>query len=175
MDAERVSSKVAVHERDVQWTTAPGQVDFQWSRATFAGEHYRGLEPWIDELREPDDTEPTRLSLSYTRWAELGAPPAPNASEEENDLFQARHTAVARLLGLSYQSISIESVGHIGAPELSFLLQVDGARIGDIPSPTPFPRDGIGHVRPLMPAAYVVYARLCAWNANCGSTRAEQI
>jgi SNF2-related domain/Helicase conserved C-terminal domain len=159
----------------VRWTTRAGVVELQWPSTFLASQRGRGLEPWIEDLREHDTADDTRLSLSFARWSELGAPPPAGATAEEIDLYQARHTAVARLLGLSSQRVSIESVGHVGAPELSFLVLIDGARIGEMPSPTPFPKDGSGREHALMPATFVVYQRLCAWNAKGSSTRAEQI
>lgn len=158
----------------VRWSTAAGSVLLQWPPAFLTSEAARGLEEWIDEWRESD--APTgQLSLSYARWAELGEPPAQGSSDEELDLYQARHSAVARLLGLEGQRIELESVGHIGASELSFLLQVDGARVGDMVEPTPFPTDGRGQPHALLPATFVVYDRVCRWNARGASTRAEQI
>lgn len=135
---------------------------------------------WLQEWCE-DDPESAQLDdawyveLPYERWEAAGQAPGTSASAEEIDLFQSRHSALAQLLGVSSQRISIESIGHVGAPDLGLVLVVDGERLPDPLAPTPFARDGAGVLRPLTPCAYAVYLRLCRWNDRGETSRPEQI
>ena len=165
----------------VQWSAAPGAARFVVPSTALADSSVgRALERWLEEWRADDPDAALvdgawHVTLPYTRWAEAGQPPSPDASAEEIDLFEAQHSALAGLLGRGSQRVSIETVGHVGAPDLSFLFFVDGTRVGDAVEPTPFAVDGSGQTHPLVPCAFIAYDRVCRFNAKGASTRAEQI
>ncbi len=138
------------------------------------------LNPWVEAWSEEDPTsirsgERSELTLPFTRWGEAGEPPVPGTDPEVLDLFRSRHQSLARLLRITRQHVGVETVGHIGAPNVSFLFSVDGKRVGDSTSPIPFVRDGVGVTYPLVPCAYVAYERLCRWNERRSATRPEQL
>lgn len=110
-----------------------GQPLDQWAEA------WRAADPGAEQL---DGT--LELSIPYARWSELAITPPVDARPEEIDLFRAQHTALGRLLGVSAQHVLVETVGHIGAPAVSFLFSVNGKRLGETANPIPFAKDGGG-------------------------------
>ncbi len=116
-----------------------------------------------------------RITLQYSMWAQAGIPPGPDADPEVADVFGSQHSALARIVGAASQHVLIETVGHVGAPDVSFLFSVDGHRLGQVTEPTPFASDGSGRQHALVPCAFVAFTRLCRWNARGRTTRAEQI
>lgn len=106
-----------------------------------------------------------RITLQYSMWAEAGAPPRPDADPEVADVFGSQHSALARIVGAASQHVSIETVGHVGAPDVSFLFSVDGHRLGQVAEPTPLAVDS---VTPSCAAA----ARGVAWPIVTSSTSA---
>ena len=140
----------------------------------------RALERWLDVWRADDPTSTVvgdvcRLTIPYSRWLEVGALPSADSEPEELDGYQAQHSALGRLAGIMHQRLSIETVGHIGAPDVSFLVAVNGHRLGDTETPIPFAKDGAGHAHPLLPCAFAAYERLMRFNARRTTTRSEQI
>jgi hypothetical protein len=138
------------------------------------------LDQWVEAWRADDpgaeQVEGTwQFAIPYARWSELAITPPADVEPEEVDLFRAQHSALGRLLGVSAQHVLIETVGHIGAPDVSFLFSVNGKRLGEAADPIPFAKDGSGATYPLVPCAFEVYSRLCGWNAKRSATRAEQI
>lgn len=136
------------------------------------------LEHWSEEWKTDDpaatlEGDAWTFTIPYALWGQIGAPTSEDP--EEVDLFAGRHSALGKLLGLRSQRIGIESVGHVGARELSFLFLVDGVRVGDAATPTPFAVDGAGKAHALLPVSFVAYSRVCSWNAKGHSTREEQI
>ena len=138
------------------------------------------LDRWLDVWRADDPTAAMvdgawRITVPYSTWTEAGTPPPSDAEPETLDAFASRHSALSRLVGAPSQHVAIEAVGHVGAPELSFLFSVNGHRLGDSTVPTPFASDGSGQPHLLVPCAFVAYTKLCRWNARGPATRAEQI
>jgi hypothetical protein len=171
---------MTTHDYDIRWSEGSTSARFRVARALLDSPRGRSLGRWLDDWRT-DDPDASLLegewhiTLPYTLWSEAGQPPEPAAGPEALDLFGSRHSAIARLLNLPSQRISIETVGHVGAPDLSFLFTVDGKRVGDAVEATPFAKDGSGRAYPLVPCAFVAFDRICRWNTRGSTTRSEQI
>jgi hypothetical protein len=120
-----------MRDHDVRWSESSTSARFSVACALLDSPGGRSLGRWLEDWRT-DDPDASLLegewhiTLPYTLWSEAGHPPGPAAGPEAIDLFGSRHSAIARLLNLSSQRISIETVGHVGAPDLSFLFTVDG-------------------------------------------------
>lgn len=171
---------MTMHDHDVRWNEGSTSARFRVARAVLDSPHGRSLGRWLEEWQADDPDASLRegewhITLPYTLWSEVGHPPEPAAGPEAIDLFASRHSAIARLLNLSSQHISIETVGHVGAPDLSFLFVVNGKRVGDAMGATPFAKDGSGGAHPLVPCAFVAFERICCWNRRGSATRSEQI
>jgi SNF2 domain-containing protein/helicase-like protein len=139
----------------------------------------RSLQPWLEAWHADDPAAAVVggswvVTLPYSIWGEAGTPPSAGTDPEIADLFSAQHSAISRLVASS-QRILIETVGHVGAPDVSFLFSVDGHRLEHTAEPTPFPLDGSGHRHALVPSAFVAYERVCHWNTRAPTSRAEQI
>lgn len=163
-----------------RWTTTPNATTFQIPTAWLNAPINRSLRHWIDEWSAADPSatrsgDVCTVTLPHSLWMDAGTPSDADLDPEHADLFRARHSAIGQLLGVETQRIRLESIGHIGAPQLAFVLSVGGVRIADELEPTPFPKDGSGHTHALLPCAFVVFRRLCEFNARGSSSRNEQI
>lgn len=171
-----------MRDQDVRWSesSTSASASFSVPRALLESPGGRSLDRWLEDWRTDDPGALLRegewhITLPYALWSEAGQPPELAASPEAIDLFGSRHSSIAVLLNLSSQHISIETVGHVGAPDLSFLFTVDGKRVGTPVGATPFAKDGSGRAHALVPCAFVVFERICRWNAKGSTTRSEQI
>lgn len=162
------------------WVTKQDATTFQIPEAWLDAPARRSLRQWVDAWIAADPNASRRdglvtVTLPHSLWVDAGTPPTRDVDPEQADLFRARHSAIGQLLGSRAQRIRLESIGHVGAPELALVLSVDGVRVADESPPTPFPKDGTGQTHPLLPSAFVVFRRICELNARGSSTRIEQI
>ncbi len=170
-----------MNEGSIRWIATDDGARFTVARAELADSPVgRAVGRWLEEWCGDDPAagltdEVLDVTLPYALWPEAGKAPFAAASPEEIDLFESRHSAIAHLLSCRTQRILVETVGHVGAPELSFLFSVDGHRVGESAEPRPFATDGTGRVHALVPCAFVAYERVCQFNAKGSTTRAEQI
>ncbi len=163
-----------------RWTIGTSSARFDVAASGLKSPAGRSIDRWIDTWAADDPTSTVigdvwRVSLPFARWADVGTPPGEDAEPEQIDSFQAQHSAMGRLVGITAQDLSVETVGHIGASDVSFLVSVDGHRLSEAPTPTPFARDGSGQIRPLLPCVFVAFDRIARFNARGKTTRTEQL
>ena len=161
----------------VRWTDAPEGLRFQLDGAFAESTEGAASARWLDEWRDDSPAAGAATSIDvlvpWSDWLAAGHPPDAGAPPELVDVFQRRHGALAQLLGIASQRVGIESIGHVGAAELSFIFVADSVRVA--PSPGGFPRDAAGAIYPLSPCAHAVYDRIRDWNARGTTTRPQQI
>jgi hypothetical protein len=166
--------------QEVRWEAGTDAVRFVIPQALLDSPSGRSLHRLLEECQA--DGAPTawegnarHITLRYALWSEAGEPPALGADAEQIDLFESRHSAFAYLLNLAAQQIRFETIGHVGSPDLSLLVSVNGKRVADAAHPTPFAFDGSGQRYPLSPCAFVAYELACRFNAKGTTDRAEQL
>jgi hypothetical protein len=154
----------------------PSAIVFEADSGWFMQTRCRRDAAWAEEnglLSPTASTERRTLTLALDRWSQLGA--GPDSSEPERlDEWAFAHEAVARLLGLTEETLSVQAIGHVGGARLRIQLSVKG-RIID-PSASQPPKFVDAESRPviLSPLASALGNTLSRFANTAQHTRAEQ-
>src|ERR1022692_4910644 len=80
---------------------------------------------WVEEIGGLPSDDGTSAWIPLSAWAEAARLPT-ERDPETLDAWASRHESFGRALRLGAQNVLIESIGHLGAPELQFAVSVSG-------------------------------------------------